>query len=157
MSNASDAKKVIDWLDKGRARELTAVLTYMAQHYELADADCGKLAKAAKEVGIQEMKHAEDFAERILFLGGSPTTRPDAKIKRGMTIPEMLEADIALEQQAVAMYNTAAQDCAKAGDHVTQALFVRILAEEEAHIDLFTNIKGHLDQLGDAYLVTLMG
>jgi len=157
MSKATDKKKVIDWLNKGRARELTAVMTYMAQHYELEDADVGKLAKAAKEVGIQEMKHAEDFAERILFLGGSPTTRPDAKIARGMSIPEMLKADIALERQAVAMYNTAAQDCAKAGDYVTQELFIRILAEEEGHIDLFANIRDHLDQLGDAYLVTLMG
>ena len=56
-----------------------------------------------------------------------------------------------------AMYNAAARDCAKAGDYVTQELFIRILGEEEGHIDLFANIRDHLDQLGDAYLVTLMG
>jgi len=153
----ADATVPIDWLNKGRARELTAVLTYMAQHYELDDADFGKLADIAKQVGIQEMKHAEDFAERILYLGGEPGTKPDGDIKKGLSVPEMLEADIALENQAVAMYNTAAQACEDAGDHTTAQLFVRILAEEEGHVDLFSNMKAHLDAHGDAYLATLIG
>lgn len=157
MSKAADTEVVIDWLNKGRAREMTAVLTYMAQHYALDDADYGKLAKVVKETGIQEMKHAEDFAERILFLGGTPGTGPDAKVQRGLGLPEMLKADVALEKEAVAMYNAAAQAAADAGDFVTQALFVRILGEEEAHVDLFANILDHVEKLGDAYLATLTG
>jgi len=147
----------IDWLNKGRARELTAILTYMAQHYELEDADVGQLARVAKDVGIQEMKHAEAFAERILFLGGTPVTEPDAKIKRGMSVPEMVKADIALETQAVAMYNAAAQACEDAGDHTTAQLFIRILEEEEGHVDLFQNIQDHVAKHGNAYLATLIG
>ena len=129
----------------------------MAQHYELEDAVVGKLANAFKAVGIQEMKHAEDFAERILYLGGEPTTKPDAEIRKGMSIPEMLEADVALEEQAVEMYNAAARACEEAGDHTTAQLFIRILAEEEDHVDLFGNIGDHLAKLGDAYLATLLG
>jgi bacterioferritin len=152
------AKQVaIDWLNKGRARELTAIWTYMAQHYELEDGDVGKLADTVKEVGIQEMKHAEDFAERILYLGGEPTSRPDAEIKKGMSIPEMLQADVALENQAVAMYNAAARACEEAGDHATAEIFIRILAEEESHVDLLSNISDHLARHGDAYLATLLG
>ncbi len=152
-----DTQVAIDWLNKGRARELTAIWTYMAQHYELEDGDVGKLADAVKDVGIQEMKHAEDFAERILFLGGEPTSQPDAEIKKGMSIPEMLEADVALEQQAVAMYNSAARACEEAGDRTTAQLFIRILAEEEGHVDLFDTIGDHLAKHGDAYLATLVG
>ena len=152
-----DKQVAIDWLNKGRARELTAVLTYMAQHYELEDTEIGKLADTVKEVAIQEMKHAEDFAERILYLGGEPTSQPDAGIKKGMSIPEMLKADVALERQAVAMYNQAARACEDAGDHVTAELFIRILAEEEDHVDLFGNIGDHLARHGDAYLARLIG
>ena len=151
-----DSQVAIDWLNKGRARELTAIWTYMAQHYELEDAGVGKLADAVKAVGIQEMKHAEDFAERILYLGGEPTTKPDAEIRKGMSIPEMLEADVALEEQAVEMYNAAARACEEAGDHTTAQLFIRILAEEEDHVDLFGNIGDHLAKLGHAYLAPLL-
>jgi len=157
MAQAQGKQTVIEWLNRGRARELTAILTYMAQHYELEDTDVGKLADAVKEVAIQEMKHAEDFAERILYLGGEPTSQPDAGIKKGMSIPEMLEADVALERQAVAMYNQAAQACEDAGDHTTAELFIRILAEEEGHVDLFGNIGDHLARHGEAYLATLIG
>ncbi len=66
----------------------------MIQHYELEDADYGKLAGRLKVIGIVEMKHAEDLAERILFLGGSPIARPEAEAKRGLGIPELLKADI---------------------------------------------------------------
>jgi bacterioferritin len=152
-----DPQVAIDWLNKGRARELTAIWTYMAQHYELEDADIGRLADTVKDVAIQEMKHAEDFAERILYLGGEPTSEPDAEIRKGMSIPEMLEADVALEEQAVEMYNAAARACEDAGDHTTAELFIRILAEEEDHVDLFGNIGDHLAGLGDAYLATLLG
>ena len=72
------SKKVIDLLNAGRARELTAISQYLIQHYELEDKDFGKLGKKMKEIGIQEMKHAEALAERILFLKGTPTLKPDA-------------------------------------------------------------------------------
>ncbi|MBE3070733.1 MAG: bacterioferritin [Planctomycetes bacterium] len=154
---ARAGKSVIDLLNDARARELTAVMQYMAQHYELEDADFGKLAKIMKATGIQEMNHAEALAERILFLGGTPTSKPDAAIAKGLAIPRMLEADVALEQQAVAMYNESAVACGEARDHVSKQLFQRLLAEEEAHVDTFQTIKEHLAQMGDAYLATLVG
>jgi bacterioferritin len=154
---AKGSKKVIDLLNEARSRELTAILTYMTQHYELANDDYGKLAKVLKDTGIAEMKHAELLAERILFLGGVPTTRPDAEIKRGEKISAKIATDIALEEGAVKMYNQAALACGVELDHVSKGIFEKLLADETAHLDMFINIKEHIDQLGDQYLVTLTG
>jgi len=151
------SEKVIELLNQARARELTAIMQYMAQHYELEDKEYGKLATVMKKTAIEEMKHAEDLAERILFLGGTPTTKPDAKIKKGEPIPEMLATDEALEQQAVDMYNAAALTCSQGKDQISKQLFERLLGEEEAHLDRFQNIREHVDTLGAAYLATLTG
>lgn len=151
------SEKVIDLLNQARSRELTAITQYMAQHYELEDADFGKLADKMKEVAIQEMKHAEDLAERILFLRGEPTSKPDATAKKGQEIADLLQTDVDLEQQAVDMYNAAAVVCAEERDQVSKQLFEKLLAEEEEHLDTFQNIKGHVDKMGAAYLATLTG
>jgi bacterioferritin len=150
-------EKVIEMLNTARARELHAISQYMVQHYELEDADFGKLAGKVKEIGIAEMKHAEKLAERILFLGGSPTTKPDAEAKKGLEIAEMLKVDIELEQAAVDMYNDFANKCANEGDNVSKAIFEELLADEEGHVDDFQNILRHVEKLGGAYLATLTG
>src|SRR5512136_1255311 len=105
------SKKVIDLLNAARSRELTAITQYMAQHYELEDQDYGKLAKKLKDIAIQEMKHAEALAERILFLEGEPTTKPDAGAKKGQDFAGMLTTDIGLETQAIKLYNEASLVC----------------------------------------------
>jgi bacterioferritin len=151
------SKKVIDLLNEARARELSAITQYMAQHYELADLDYGKLAKKLKEIGIQEMKHAEALAERILFLKGTPTSKPDDVAKKGQKIEEILATDIGLETQAIKMYNEAALVCAQEKDQISKQLFEKLLGEEEAHLNEFENIKDHVDKMGTAYLATLVG
>lgn len=150
-------KKVIAALNEARSRELEAIIQYMAQHYELEDADYGKLAGRMKQIGIQEMKHAEDLAERILFLEGVPTTKPSGEIKKGEDILGMLKTDVALEDGAIKMYNESAKLCSDEGDHISKALFERLLGEEEAHLDEFKNILNHVQKLGDAYIATLTG
>ena len=150
-------KKVIDLLNAARSRELAAIMQYMAQHYELADDDFGKLGKVLKETAVQEMKHAEKLAERILFLGGTPTSKPDGEAKKGQDIPEKLATDIGLEEEAVKMYNEASSICAQEKDQISKELFEELLGDEEAHLDMFQNIKGHVDRLGAAYLATLTG
>jgi bacterioferritin len=151
------SQKVLDLLNAARSRELTAISQYMLQHYELEDKDFGKLAKKMKEIAIQEMKHAEGLAERILFLKGEPTTKPDAVPSKGQDIPAILTTDIALETQAIAMYNDAAVVCAAEKDQISKQLFEKLLGEEEEHVNFFENTKAHVDQLGDAYVATLAG
>jgi len=151
------SKKVIDLLNAARSRELSAITQYMAQHYELEDQDFGKLAKKLKEIGIQEMKHAEALAERILFLKGEPTSKPDAIAKKGQSIAEMLKTDMALESAAIKMYNEAAVVCAAEKDQISKQLFEKLLGEEEGHFNDFENVKDHVEKLGNSYLATLAG
>jgi bacterioferritin len=151
------SKKVIDLLNQARSRELTAITQYMAQHYELEDQDFGKLATKLKEIAIQEMKHAEKLAERILYLKGEPTSKPDAVAMKGQEIPGMLQTDIGLETQAIQMYNDASVVCAAEKDQISKELFEELLKEEEQHLDYFENAKDHVDKLGAAYLATLTG
>jgi bacterioferritin len=151
------SKKVIDLLNGARSRELTAISQYMSQHYELEDSDFGKLASKFKEVAIAEMKHAEKLADRILFLKGEPTSKPDGVAKKGQQIPEMLTTNIDLEQQAILMYNVAAMVCASEKDQISKEVFEDLLKDEEGHLNYFENIKDHVDKLGASYLVTLTG
>jgi bacterioferritin len=151
------SQKVIDLLNKARARELTAISQYMAQHYELEDSDFGKLASKFKEIAIAEMKHAEKLAERILFLKGEPTSKPDGVAKKGQKVSEMLNTNMALEAAAMKMYNEAAMVCAAEKDQISKELFEDLLKDEEDHLNYFENTKDHVDKLGAAYLATLVG
>jgi bacterioferritin len=151
------SQKVIDLLNKARSREIAAITQYMAQHYELEDSDFGKLASKFKEIAIAEMKHAEKLAERILFLKGEPTSKPDGLSKKGQKIAEMLNTNMALEAAAMKMYNEAALVCAAEKDQISKELFEELLKDEEDHFNYFENVKDHLDKLGTAYLATLIG
>lgn len=149
------SKKVIELLNEGRERELHAISQYMVHHYELEDSDYGKLADRLKAIAIVEMKHAEALAERILFLNGTPTTKPAAEAKKGLSIPELLKVDIAIEEEAIKMYNAAANACAEAGDNISKELFESLLAAEEDHVDEFQTTLDHVEKLGSAYIATL--
>ncbi len=150
-------QKVINLLNEARSRELTAINQYMIHHYELEDKDFGKVALKIKDIALAEMKHAEKLAERILFLKGEPTSKPDATPKNGQEILGMLATDMALEAQAVQMYNEAAVLCASERDQKSKDLFEELLSDEEKHLNFFENIKNHVEKLGEAYLVTLTG
>jgi len=148
-------QKVIDLLNAARARELSAIQQYLAQHYELEDKGYGKLAKKIKEIAIVEMKHAEKLAERILFLEGVPEFKPDTTPRKGEEIPKLLATDIKLESQAIAMYNEAAVVCAAEKDQGSKDLFEELLKDEEEHVDFFGNSKDMVDKLGASYIATL--
>jgi bacterioferritin len=154
---SKDTKKVIELLNAARAGELTAILQYMAQHYELENQDYGKLAKAIKKTAIDEMKHAEALADRILFLGGVPTSKPDGEAKKGQSVSEMLATDEGLETNTIKMYNDSAKACCELLDHVSKDLFEKLLRAEDGHLDEFQNLKEHADKLGDTWLAMQTG
>lgn len=149
-------ENVIKALNDARRRELFAISQYMIEHYELEDIGYAKLGDEMKSIAITEMKHAEEFAERILFLGGAPITRPDAEAQKGLSLKDMLNVNLHIEQGAVKMYNDAAKICADEGDHVSKSLFEKILQDEEGHVDEFKKKIDHIDKLGDSYLATLV-
>ncbi|MGE4291737.1 MAG: bacterioferritin [Desulfovibrio sp.] len=153
----SRKQKVVDVLNKARAMELTAITQYMNQHYNLDDMDYGELAKNMKLIAIDEMRHAEMFAERIKELGGEPVTAGDGKITKGQDVRAIYPFDSDLEDDTIAAYNDFLLVCREAGDSVSQKLFETIIDEEQQHYNYFGNISGHIEDLGDTFLSKIAG
>ena len=149
--------KVIEVLNKARAMELFAIHQYMNQHYNLDDMDYGELAANMKLIAIDEMRHAENFAERIKELGGEPTTQKDGKIVTGQEVSVIYEADANQEENTIEAYSGFLAVCKEAGDIVSARLFERIIDEEQAHLTYYDNIDGHIKKLGDTYLAKIAG
>ena len=149
--------KVIEVLNKARAMELFAIHQYMNQHYNLDDMDYGELAANMKLIAIDEMRHAENFAERIKELGGEPTTQKDGKIVTGQEVAVIYEADANQEENTIEAYSGFLAVCKEAGDIVSARLFERIIDEEQAHLTSYDNIDGHIKKLGDTYLAKIAG
>jgi bacterioferritin len=148
---------VIDLLIEARLRELEAIDQYMTHHDELENKDLDKLATKIKEIALVKMKHAAKLADRILFLKGKPISKVDKTPIRDQEIPEMLATDMALERQAVKMYNEAAVICDFEKDQKSKDLFGEFLGDEESHLNFFKNIKDHVDKHDEAYISTLTG
>ena len=150
-------KAVIEVLNKARSMELHAISQYMNQHYNLDDMDYGELAAKLKLIAIDEMRHAEQFAERIKELGGEPTSDLAAKVERGQNVGGIFPFDSGLEDDTIDNYNQFLQVCRDNGDSITMKIFETIIDEEQIHLNYFDNIGGHIDNLGDAYLARIAG
>ncbi len=158
MASREQAKKnVIEVLDKARSMELHAIHQYMNQHYSLDDMDYGELAANLKLIAIDEMRHAEMFAERIKELGGDPTTEKSDPVTKGQEVEEVFPFDSGLEDETVAAYNEFLQVCRENGDSLSVKLFDQIIDEEQEHFNYFDNVSGHIEKLGAAYLARIAG
>ncbi|MGR3364895.1 MAG: bacterioferritin [Maritimibacter harenae] len=142
-------EKVIEYLNKALRSELTAVSQYWL-HYRLQD-DWGLAAMAAKsrEESIEEMHHADRLIERIIFLEGHPNLQKLDALRIGETPRETLEADLAAEQEAAALYREARDVCNQVNDYVSQKLFEDLLADEEGHIDFLETQLDLYDRVGE--------
>lgn len=149
--------KVIEVLNKARAMELQAIYQYMNQHYNLDDKDYGEMAANIKLIAIDEMRHAEQFAERIKELGGEPVAEPLDKITKGQEIKKLFAFDAGLEDDTIDDYNQFLLVCRENGDSISMKLFEAIIDEEQAHYNYFDNINSHIEDLGDAYLSRIAG
>jgi len=150
-------ENVIKVLNQARAMELQAIGQYMNQHYNLDDMDYGELAANIKLISIDEMRHAEMFAERIKELGGEPVTGHDGKITRGQEVTQVFSFDSELEDDTIDAYNQFALVCRENGDSVSMKIFETIIDEEQEHFNYFDNISGHIDKLGNTYLAKIAG
>lgn len=136
-----EGKSVIDVLNDLRARELAVVVQYMRHHYLVSGPDGVALAGEFKEVSIAEMKHAEKLAERIDYLGGDPTTKPETIAGvDARTLAEMASADRDSELDAISRYKEAISVAADAGDVTTRKMLEDILGEEEDHHKTFSDM-----------------
>ncbi len=104
-SREQKKSRVIDVLNEARSMELQAIGQYMNQHYNLDDMDYGELAAKLKLIAIDEMRHAEMFAERVKELGGEPVTGYDGKISKGQKVETIFPFDSELEDDTIDTYN----------------------------------------------------
>lgn len=140
--------KVIELLNEALKAELTAINQYWL-HYRLLD-DWGikKLADYERHESIDEMKHADKFAERILFLNGFPNFQALNGLRIGETVEEILKADLDAEYEAVTMYRNAVKVCEELGDYVSRDLFQDVLKDEEGHVDFLETQFDMIERMG---------
>jgi len=150
-------KKVIDVLNKARAMELHAIHQYMNQHYNLDNMDYGELAANVKLIAIDEMRHAEMFAERIKELDGEPVTEFGAKVQKGQKVQMVFSFDAKLEDNTIDVYNQLAAVCRENGDSTSMKLFETIIDEEQIHFNYFDNVDEHIETLGETFLAKIAG
>jgi bacterioferritin len=150
-------KKVIAVLNKARAMEIKAIIQYMNQHYNLDDMDYGELAAKVKLIAIDEMRHAEMFAERIKELDGEPVTGHDGTIEKGQPVEKIFPFDATEEDDAIDAYNQFLLVCRENGDSVSMKLFEQIIEEEQIHYNYFDGVSDHIEKLGDTYLAKIAG
>ena len=150
--------KVIEYLNKGLRSELTAVNQYWL-HYRLLDNwGLNGLAKKWREESIEEMRHADRFVDRIIFLEGFPNMQTLDPLRIGQDVKEVIEADLAAEQGARALYQEAATYCLSVNDHPTRDLFEQLMADEEGHIDFLETQLDLIARIGlERYTQTHVG
>lgn len=137
--------KVIDYLNKALKLELTTVNQYFLHARMFKNWGLHRLAKKEYDESIDEMKHADELIERILFLEGLPNVQDLDKIYIGESVKECLECDLRAEHRAHPLYKEAIAFFESAKDYVSREVMARILESEEEHIDY---LETQLDLIG---------
>lgn len=141
-------QKTIEFLNKALTNELTAINQYWLHYRVLADWGVTKLAEYERHESIDEMKHADILAERILFLNGLPNFQAIHKLKVGETVEEILRADLAMENEAIPLLRDAVEHCESVRDYVSREIFARILESEEEHVDFLETQFDMIERMG---------
>ena len=128
-------EKVIDFLNEALKNELTAINQYWLHYRMLDNWGVARLAHFEREESIDEMKHADKLADRVLFLGGLPNFQLLGRLRVGETVEEILKADLAIEEEAIPLLRDAIAHCESVRDYVSRDLFAAILESEEHHVD----------------------
>jgi bacterioferritin len=140
--------RVIEFLNQALANELTAVNQYWLHYRMLDNWGVKKLAEFERHESIDEMKHADMLAERILFLDGLPNFQALGRLRIGENVEEILKADLALEHEAIPQLREAIAHCETVRDFVSREIFARILENEEEHVDTLEQQFDLIERMG---------
>ncbi len=140
--------RVIELLNEALQNELTAVNQYWLHYRMLDNWGFKKLAHFERHESIDEMKHADKLAERILFLDGLPNFQALGRLRIGQNIEEILRADLDLEIEALSQLKGAIAHCETVADYVSRALFTDILKNEEEHVDILEQQLALIETVG---------
>ena len=139
---------VIEHLNKVLKNELTAINQYFLHSRMLQDWGLNKLADYEKHESIDEMKHADQLIERILFLEGLPNMQMMGKLRIGENVPEILQCDLDMELDAIPDLRAGIAYCEAHKDYATRDLFDAILVSEEEHVDWLETQLGLIEKVG---------
>ena len=140
--------QVIEHLNRILKNELTAINQYFLHSKIYKDWGITKLAEKEYEESIDEMKHADELIERILFLEGLPNLQSLGKLRIGENVNEMLQCDLDLEVDAIADLQNAVAYADEIRDYVSRELFNSILASEEGHVDWLETQLTSIEKMG---------
>ena len=150
-------ERVLELLNEQLTAELTAINQYFLHAKMQENFGWVKIAKHTRAESIDEMRHAETLADRILFLEGLPNFQRLFPLRIGQTIGQMLEADLAVETEAVDRLRRGIDYMRGMGDVTSANIFEDILGDEEGHIDYLETQIGLVSQLGEQlYLAQLV-
>ncbi|MGV8922398.1 MAG: bacterioferritin [Thermomonas sp.] len=141
--------KVIEFLNKALYNELTAINQYFLHAKMLKNWGLKELAEHEYHESIDEMKHADLLAERILFLDGLPNFQALGKLRIGENPIELLQCDLALELDGLPLLRDAIAHCESVTDYVSRKLFADILESEEEHVDWIETQLALIDRIGE--------
>jgi bacterioferritin len=146
-------KPVIDALNDVLTAELTAVNQYFLHSRMCGNWGFRRLEAKIHAESIDEMRHADQLINRILYLEGVPNVQKLGRIRIGENVREIFQSDMAVELEAIPRLNTAIALCQEVGDNGSRALLESILVSEEEHLDWLEAQLGLMDTVGDqAYL-----
>ena len=141
-------EKVVEFLNRGLRAELTAINQYWLHYRLLEHWGFKELAKVWRKESIEEMHHADKFADRIIFLDGFPNMQVLDPLRIGQDVKQVIESDLSLEHDARTLYQEAAAFSDSVGDRVSRILFEEVMKEEEHHIDFLETQVDLINALG---------
>lgn len=140
--------EVISMLNQILEGELTAINQYFLHSRICKDWGYNKLADYLYKESIEEMKHAQDLIDRVLFLEGLPNLQKLGALHIGETIPEQLAGDLKLEEIAIPRLKKGIELCNEKSDHATRELLEHILVNEEEHVDWIESQQKMISDMG---------
>ena len=141
-------EQVINVLNQVLRKELTGINQYFVHSKMCQNWGYERLYKHIREESIEEMKHAAEVIERILFLDGTPNISTYDKIVIGTTVKQQLDNDLALETAALAVLRPGIKTCLEASDDASRELLEHILVDEEHHVDWIEAQLHKIEEVG---------